>query len=822
MRASKKAGDPDNFTAYVHRIMESLWLLAVIASALAVSPADWMLSYIQMPKVVLLRILVSLMVILWVLEWAISSKSSVLPRPILTWTTLKLWASREPTRWLTIAVGVFLATYVLSTLLSSSFRISVWGRSAGEDGYSLYNMLTYFLLFLVVATHLRSKPQLWRLLIVIACVGAITSGIGVLQRLGIDALALRTDPLNRIGATFGNSIFMGAFLVMTIPISLAVLLYLERRFQNKSIAAFWTIPFTLQLVAIELTLSRGPWIGLTASLAVFILIGLKALNKRSLAVAGITLGLSLGVSIAVIQALPTSSNNSVIADNSAITYTTDDIVVSSPSTDSSVPSSVSSSIRSDNPLSPPASPSTTVALPSVTIDITNVEAIEERLASIPAEVASGALNTRISIWRASGRLIIERPWFPFDELPLAVLRPLVGYGPELFSYVYPLEALPETGLASQAHNHIIHEAVELGYMGVLAYLAMLTVFFAVTAKLLFSNRLTFSWEHRLILVVLASTICGHVVEQMVGIARVSDFTLFWVLLATFVALPNVMRTPGNEQRVVSKRSRARDSQLPILRLSAVLAVAVTLGVLGWNQNVSLILADVSTARAYRAYDYQEAISLMDAAISLAPSVPNYYESRGDFLSRLNSNDAEVRADLAERIYIDRKLALEADALSVIARLKLANAALNLARLGYEGLGEEAAQRYRELISMTPNLGELHQRPNILLAITYLRIGRYDESLEVIENLLATDLQGLLEPNTLYLQGVSYYGLGMSDEAIASLEQSLGAGGELINRAEVHALLAKIYCQLGEDVASEKHYNQYKKITDGPEPRCGQN
>ena len=82
MRASKKAGDPDNFTAYVHRIMESLWLLAVIASALAVSPADWMLSYIQMPKVVLLRILVSLMVILWVLEWAISSKSSVLPRPI--------------------------------------------------------------------------------------------------------------------------------------------------------------------------------------------------------------------------------------------------------------------------------------------------------------------------------------------------------------------------------------------------------------------------------------------------------------------------------------------------------------------------------------------------------------------------------------------------------------------------------------------------------------------------------------------------------------------------------------------------------------------
>ena len=212
MRASKKAGDPDNFTAYVHRIMESLWLLAVIASALAVSPADWMLSYIQMPKVVLLRILVSLMVILWVLEWAISSKSSVLPRPILTWTTLKLWASLEPTRWLTIAVGVFLATYVLSTLLSSSFRISVWGRSAGEDGYSLYNMLTYFLLFLVVATHLRSKPQLWRLLIVIACVGAITSGIGVLQRLGIDALALGTDPLNRIGATFGNSIFMGAFV----------------------------------------------------------------------------------------------------------------------------------------------------------------------------------------------------------------------------------------------------------------------------------------------------------------------------------------------------------------------------------------------------------------------------------------------------------------------------------------------------------------------------------------------------------------------------------------------------------------------------------
>lgn len=99
----------------------------------------------------------------------------------------------------------------------------MWGANPGRDGYGLYNMASYYLLFMVVATHLKTRAQLWRLLIVIAAAAAMISLYGLLQHHRIDLL-LGPPRQSRITATFGNALFAASFLVMTISLTMGAAL----------------------------------------------------------------------------------------------------------------------------------------------------------------------------------------------------------------------------------------------------------------------------------------------------------------------------------------------------------------------------------------------------------------------------------------------------------------------------------------------------------------------------------------------------------------------------------------------------------------------
>lgn len=716
--------------------MECLWLVATFTVPLAIVPSDWMLSHIQMPKITLLRALVSLMGVLWAVEYALSARIGGAAGPALGLRAFRSWVSQEPSRWVAVVATAFMAVYLLCTLLSTSPRISIWGKSLGGDGYGLYNMLTYYVLFLVVATHLKTRPQLWRLLATIACAGAASSLLGVLERL--DLVGLGNG--RRIESTFGNPLFFATYLLLTVPVSLALCLSAAHGSLRKSSVALWGLIIVLQLFAIGLTLSRGPWIALAAGLVGFLTLGAITLDRRSVLTAGVAVGLSLALAAIALRALPPRISDRVL------------------------------SVREISP--------------------------EERLLSVSSEVAAGGFGTRTWIWRASGELITDRPWFPFDEPSLPFLRQAIGYGPELYSYVYPLTAYPITGLQLEAHNHFIHEAVELGYLGLLSYIALLASAFVSGLALLISRRKAYSWEHRLVLITVLAALGAGVIEQMVGIARVGDLALSWTLLAVLVALPAAMR--GEQEQAGTKRGpRAVKTTVPALRMAFVAIVVITLGVLIWTRNLSHVLADVAAARAFMTDDLSEALSLADSAVSLAPDAPAYYQARADILSGAQGLDEGLKAEAAERVYADRLLAFQADPLSARARLGLANAAFNLSRLGYPGKGEEAVRIYQELIGTTPKL--LHLHPNLynLIAIAYMDMGRPQDGLHTVEKLLTMDLKPPQRAKALYLQGVAYSELGMPSEAVAALERSLALDGEPQVEAEAQALLAKLHGELGE-------------------------
>ena len=170
-------------------------------------------------------------------------------------------------------------------------------------------------------------------------------------------------------------------------------------------------------------------------------------------------------------------------------------------------------------------------------------------------------------WKVSWILIRDHPWFEFDNLSLRWLRPLVGYGPDLFRYTYLPESPPEgTNLfplePDHAHNYFIHQTVEQGFLGTLSSFGIFaSVFIASTYQLLRSKN-EMSPLIRLILLTLMSVLAGRGLEMMVGVARISDLTVFWVILGIFAALPVVAMDPQTSSQPVRRPARRRGPNVP--------------------------------------------------------------------------------------------------------------------------------------------------------------------------------------------------------------------------------------------------------------------
>ena len=67
---------------------------------------------------------------------------------------------------------------------------------------------------------------------------------------------------------------------------------------------------------------------------------------------------------------------------------------------------------------------------------------------------------------------------------------------------------------------------------------------------------------RLILLTLMSVLAGRGLEMMVGVARISDLTVFWVILGIFAALPVVAMDPQTSSQPVRRPARRLGPNVP--------------------------------------------------------------------------------------------------------------------------------------------------------------------------------------------------------------------------------------------------------------------
>ncbi len=112
--------------------------------------------------------------------------------------------------------------YLTSTLLSVSPAVSLLGSYQRLQG--TYTTLSYIVIFFLMLEGLRTRRQLDRVINTAIVVSFPIALYGLVQHFGLDPLPWGGDVETRVASNMGNSIFVAAYLIMIVPLTLSRLL----------------------------------------------------------------------------------------------------------------------------------------------------------------------------------------------------------------------------------------------------------------------------------------------------------------------------------------------------------------------------------------------------------------------------------------------------------------------------------------------------------------------------------------------------------------------------------------------------------------------
>ena len=234
----------------VWRDLEKIgWLLLVILTPLWVNL--WGQQPFELPKVMLMRTLVWALAGLAIADIGLSYRS--------LWREVGANPVAGSVGLLALVIGVTTATAV-------DWRLSLWGSYERAQG--AVTLLTYLLLFLLAAHRLGSLSRARQVVVTMGVASAPLVLFSLTQALGWNPFGLLTDARSPIYATLGRANFVGAYLVMVAPLTLALVLNVRRRGLRKA----WMALLAGQILVIMLTRARSAWLGLVVALACFALL----------------------------------------------------------------------------------------------------------------------------------------------------------------------------------------------------------------------------------------------------------------------------------------------------------------------------------------------------------------------------------------------------------------------------------------------------------------------------------------------------------------------------------------------------------------------
>lgn len=450
---------------------------------------------------------------------------------------------------------LFAAVYLGSTLASVHPRISLVGSyQRGQGAYLTFCLIAIGLL---IATHLRTRGQVGRLLAAVALGSLPVTLYAALQSVGADPLPWgASGPV--VASTLGNADFLAAYLVMAIPLTLAgliaLVLAIRGALQERGKIVVYGLCLVcglvilgLQVYALVLTGTRiAPLALLSAAVpAVLLLVAALLQNPRRrrapLGLAGIlVLGILLALTI---------------------------------------------------------------------LSFTDISLAESPIVQFAGSNQSPQMIVRQLIWKGAQELLYTRPAVGDQLDRLAPLRPLLGYGPETMYLTYNSVYQPELGhyeartaSPDRAFNQLLDVGVNLGWIGVIVFLFLLAAFFGAAVARVWT-------AEEAIEGVVASGVLwaglAHFVEAQFSIPIIPTRLLFWVGLGTMAALvAHHEEESAEEHQAADFSPRPLSSGVALLLLPTIaLVIVATAGFLRvpqdgiWPGIVMLISLALAAATA---------------------------------------------------------------------------------------------------------------------------------------------------------------------------------------------------------------------------------
>ncbi len=750
--------------------IEGAWLVGLVLLPLAFDANRWLV-FSSEPKHVVLHFVALFIVVAWAFDLALSRRHRAGASEERSFQRLTGWAGRRPGRWAVLAALGFAVASVLSTLASPLPWVSLWGRDFSNLSNELYSQLSLLVIFFAIALRLRTISQARRVLYAIVGAGAVTAGYGAAQHFGWDPIG-SGGGVARSYASFGNPVFFGSYLVMSAAVTLALIVDLPARRRNLWLVGLAAVLY-LQVAALAFTLSRGSWFGFLAALVALAVIGWHWLDRRLLARAGAVLVGGI-VGAAVLLTLPAGTvegRRYVAAVNAAF-------------------------------------------------------AEADALGSGSTAIA----GRRGAIWQGAVRL--ARTWDREPDEPTAqhLLRPVFGFGPEMYYYSYPLSVDLEADneVASHAHNYPLHVFLELGLAGLATFVALLGSILWAGVRLL--RRGGVGEPAAATMAILAAgalaALAGRTVEQMTGVARIADLAAFWALAGLIVAHGEIAprSAPVAEPAAPRPRRRRPRRRREPARPAAVLGIlaAVAIGVAG----ITLFLArDVRMLRAgrlaVRGYEQIEAgqgnraLDLFQRAVDLAPDVERYHLEVNWLLKNaaLQASDPDTARAAYLAAYDAAARYERRDPYAYATQKRLATAAVDLSASGEPGMLSEIAARYLRLASMLPSFPD----EQALAANGLVFAREYQLAVAAADRAIALEPQSNPVPQAWWARGEALTRLGRPEEAAVSFETAIERSPGSTFAARAHRGLAALSDEQGLSDEAEAHRARADEIEPAPVP-----
>ncbi|MCH8235207.1 MAG: O-antigen ligase family protein [Chloroflexi bacterium] len=613
-RSAPTVGEMARFTdlrAWLGHGIEAAWLIAAVITPLIVLSEETFLSKTELPKVatvriaagaVLILLLVDAGLIVWRQGFAIPRR---MDRGLISRVSriFRISGVRGDARVLVMAsVVVVIGTIAAATVFALVPRLSAWGSDPGGESYSLYSTASYGVLFFAVATRLRTRSQVWRLMAAIVSAGTLAALVGIAQHFGLEPFGIRsTSGTARVSGTAGNPIFFATILAVTFTLaagaSLSVRELAGRRFFGR--AAGWLSVYGLvafvHITALLITLSRGPWLGVAAAMFAIGVLAPVLFGWRRAAATGLLTVVAVLASLAFLGmtdgwANPTRSSSAVAADGPGAT------------------------------------------------GVAIVNETQDRITTLTGVFDSDA-NPRLVRWDGALDLAVNRPAPPVGVERGTLIRSLFGYGPDTFPDVFPLVAprsLTDVRTPA-AHNDPLNRLVETGLAGLLAWMALwLSLAFLLLGNL-WRNRKVGGAGQAVTLAVGAALVAWFV-AGLTGIPKSGDSVLFWLLAGLAVATARVFRGEENGRSASETSGPAMSGAIRAAAVFIVALVAITVTWITWTETVQRVRADASAAAAASpdpgGSTAAERLDDIDQAISLAPDVPRFHTIRSGLYEQL--------------------------------------------------------------------------------------------------------------------------------------------------------------------------------------------